>query len=85
MHIEAYHNQINNRKKRRKTAHSKTSEKPTRTTGKIRGNSVILFKERRRKHSHIINTKGLTRKFDNQNADQSKTNRKRTNNKHVSH
>jgi len=57
LHIEAYHSQINNRKK---SSALKPQKKSQKTKGKIKGKTVILFKERRRKHLHIINTSGLT-------------------------
>jgi len=82
LHIEAYHSQINNRKEKQRI---KTSKEISKTKGKIKGKTVILFKERRRKHLHIINTSGLTQNSTVLNASQGKTRRKRTNNEHVSH
>jgi hypothetical protein len=53
LHIEAYHSQINNRKEKQRI---KTSKEISKTKGKIKGKTVILFKERKWKHVHIINT-----------------------------
>jgi hypothetical protein len=55
LHIGAYHSQINNRKEKEKQR-IKISENSTRTTGKPKGKMVILFKERKMKRLHIINT-----------------------------
>jgi hypothetical protein len=55
LHIEAYHSQINNRKEKQRI--KKSQKESTRTTGKLKGKTVILFQEKEmRKHLHIINT-----------------------------
>jgi hypothetical protein len=53
LHIEAYHSQINNQKEKQRI---KTSKEISKHKRKIKGKTVILFKERRRKQLHIINT-----------------------------
>jgi len=59
LHIEAYHSQINNRKK---SSALKSHKKSTRTKWKLKGKTVILFKEIKWKRFHIINTTD-SRKF----------------------
>jgi len=58
LHIEAYHSQINNRKEKQRIKTSKEISKPKR---KIKGKTVILFKE---KNIYISSTQWTHAKFE---------------------